>query len=300
MTAVAAGSATIYAAAGDKKASCSVTVNKKTVDVTGISLDRTSVTLTEGQETTLVATVMPSNATDKTVSWSSSNSGVATVNQSGVVNAVAEGSAVITASAGNYSATCTVTVQRNVIAVTSITLNKNSLTLTEGESETLTATVMPENATDKTVTWSSSNADVATVDQSGKVTAVAAGSATIYAAAGDKKASCTVTVNKKTVDVTSITLDKTCASMSPGQTITLTATVKPDNATDKTVTWTSTNPGAATVDQNGKVTAVAEGTAIIKAEAGGLTATCEITVEPPGTEGGDAGAEGFDNQEVEW
>jgi uncharacterized protein YjdB len=138
------------------------------------------------------------------------------------------------------------------------------------------------------------------VDQNGRVTAVSAGSATIYASAGDKKASCTVTVNKKTVDVTSITLDKTSASMTPGQTITLTATVKPDNATDKTVTWTSTNPGVATVDQNGKVTAVAEGTAIIKAEAGGLTATCEITVEPPGTEGGDAYMEGFDNQEVEW
>ena len=109
------------------------------------------------------------------------------------MTAVAEGTATITAKAGEKTATCTVTVKKKVISVTSITLSKTALTLTEGDTETLTATVKPDNATDKSVTWSSSNPSVATVDN-GKVTAVAEGTATITAKAGEKTATCTVRV----------------------------------------------------------------------------------------------------------
>ena len=278
VTAVKEGSATITAKAGDKSATCSVTVAKKVVAVTSVSLDKTSLSLTEGDSATLTATVKPDNATNKTVNWSSSNTAVATVDANGKVTAVKEGSATITAKAGDKSATCSVTVAKKVVAVTSVSLNKTSLSLTEGDTATLTATVKPDNATNKTVTWSSSNTAVATVDASGKVTAVKEGSATITAKAGDKTATCAVTVAAKVIAVTSVTLDKTSLSLTEGDSATLTATVKPDNATNKTVTWSSSNTAVATVDANGKVTAVKEGSATITAKAGDKSATCTVTV----------------------
>ncbi len=279
VSAVAEGTATITAKAGDKTATCSVTVTKKVVAVESVTLDKSSLELNEGETATLTATVKPDNASDKTVTWSSSKTSVATVDANGKVTAVAEGTATITAKAGNKSATCSVTVTKNVVAVESITLDKSSLELNEGETATLVATVKPDNATNKTVTWSSSRTSVATVDANGKVTAVAEGSATITAKAGDKTATCSVTVKKNTVAVESVTLDKSSLELTEGETATLTATVKPDNATNKTVTWSSDKTSVATVDANGKVTAVAEGTATITAKAGDKTATCSVTVK---------------------
>ena len=279
VSAVAEGTATITAKAGDKTATCSVTVTKKVVAVESVTLDKSSLELTEGETATLTATVKPDNASDKTVTWSSSKTSVATVDANGKVTAVAEGNATITAKAGNKSATCSVTVTKNVVAVESITLDKSSLELNEGETATLVATVKPDKATNKTVTWSSSRTSVATVDANGKVTAVAEGTATITAKAGDKTATCSVTVKKNTVAVESVTLDKSSLELTEGETATLTATVKPDNATNKTVTWTSSSSSIATVDQNGKITAVSEGTATITAKAGDKTATCSVTVK---------------------
>jgi uncharacterized protein YjdB len=279
VTAVKAGSATITAKAGDKTATCSVTVEKLVIPVSSISLNKTSLTLTEGESETLTATVNPDNATDKKVSWSSSNTKIATVDSDGKVTAVKAGSATITAKAGDKTATCMVTVEKLVIPVSSVSLNKTSLTLTEGENETLTATVGPDNATDKTVTWSTSDASVATVDQSGRVTAVKAGSATITAKAGDKTATCSVTVEKLVIPVSSVSLNKTSLTLTEGESETLTATVDPDNATDKKVSWSSSNTKIATVDSNGKVTAVKAGTVTITAKAGDKTATCAVTVE---------------------
>ena len=278
VSAVAEGTATITAKAGDKTATCSVTVTKKVVAVESVTLDKSSLELNEGETATLAATVKPDNASDKTVTWSSSKTSVATVDASGKVTAVAEGNATITAKAGNKSATCSVTVTKNVVAVESITLDKSSLELNEGETATLVATVKPDNATNKTVTWSSSRTSVATVDANGKVTAVAEGTATITAKAGDKTATCSVTVKKNVIAVESVTLDITSTILNTGETLTLTATVKPDNATDKTVTWSSSNSSVATVDANGKVTAVAQGTAIVTAKAGDKTATCTVIV----------------------
>ncbi len=172
-----------------------------TVDVTGISLDKPTLGLTAGGDTaTLTATVSPDTATDKTVTWTSSDTSVATV-ADGVVIPVAAGTATITATAGGKTATCTVTVEPATVAVTGVSLNKTSIVLlTNGQNtETLTATVKPDDATDKTVTWTSSDESVATVDQNGKVTAIATGTATITAKAGDKTASCTVFVNKVTI-----------------------------------------------------------------------------------------------------
>ena len=181
-------------------AECFVTV-RDFQPVTGITLSQTSLTLTLPSSTTktLTATVTPSNATNKNVTWSSSSTSIATVDQTGKVTAVAAGSCTITATAEDGSgvkATCAVTVTQ---LVTSITLSQTSLTLTlpSSTSKTLTATVSPTNATNKSVTWSSSSTSIATVDQSGKVTAVAEGSCTITCTAKDGsgvKATCSVTV----------------------------------------------------------------------------------------------------------
>ncbi|MDR3236422.1 MAG: Ig-like domain-containing protein [Prevotellaceae bacterium] len=160
------------------------------VAVTGISLDKTTLALAIGEEYNLTATVTPANATDKTVTWQTSDPTKATV-LDGKVIAVAEGTATITAKAGDKTATCVVTVVPDPIAVTGISLDKTTLTLLIGEEYTFTATVLPDNATDKTVTWQTSDANKTTVED-GKVTAIAAGTATITAKAGNKTATCTV------------------------------------------------------------------------------------------------------------
>lgn len=253
-----------------------------TTEVTSVSLDATEATLAVGNTKTLVATVLPENATDKTVTWTSSDETVATVDENGKVTAVAEGTAIITATAGDKSVTCTVTV--TPVLVSSITLNKTTASVNVGGTTTLTATVTPSNAADKTVTWSSSDTEVATVSTSGMVTGVKAGTATITATAHDGSgvtATCAVTVSN--VAVTSVTLNKATLSLTKGSTETLTATVSPSNSTDKMVTWTSSNTAVATVDSNGKVTAVGGGSAMITATAGGKSATCAVTVTVPVT-----------------
>ena len=275
VTAIKEGTSTITASAGEKSASCTVTVNKKVIAVTSVTLDQTALFLTEGETSSLVATVLPTDATDKNVTWSSSDSSVATVSE-GTVTAIKEGTATITASAGEKSATCAVTVNKKVIAVTSITLDKTELSLTEEESSTLVATVLPMDATDKTVMWNSSDSSVASVSD-GTVTAIKEGTATITASAGEKSASCTVTVNKKVIAVTSVTLDQTTLSLTEGETSTLMATVLPTDATDKTVTWSSSDSSVASVS-DGTVTAIKEGAATIIASAGGKSATCNVTV----------------------
>ena len=173
-----------------------------------------------------------------------------------------------------------------IYKVTKVELDKTSLELTEGGTAQLTATVKPDDATNKNVTWSSDDTSVATVDATGKVTAVSAGTATITVTTVDqsKTATCEVTVTAATVPVTGVTLSQNEAHLYYNRTpntLTLTATVAPDNATNQAVTWTSSNPSVATVE-NGVVTAVAPGTAVITVttQDGNHTATCTVTVRP--------------------
>ncbi len=248
------------------------------VKVTGISVNPTSLSLVEGETGSLTATVSPSDADDKTVIWDSSDKSVASV-VNGKVTALKAGSANITAKSvdGGFTASCSVSVSAKTVDVASISLSKEELTLKEGDSETITATVKPDDATDKTVTWTSSDPSVATVD-GGKIEAVKEGTATVTAKAGDKTATCKVTVDKKVIAVESVELDKTEVELTEGDSVTLTATVKPDDATDKTVTWTSSNPSVATVDK-GKIEAVKEGTATITAKTGEKSAACTVIVK---------------------
>ena len=168
-----------------------------------------------------------------------------------------------------------------IIHVVSVSLDKTSSSLKVGETVTITASVSPDDATEKTVTWSTTDATVATVSN-GVVTAKAVGNTTITAKAGDKTAICIITVEP--ILVTGVSLDKASLNMVEGETATLMVTVKPDNATNKTVNWSSSNNDVATVDQSGKVSAVRKGETTITVTTidGGKFTTCLVIVASDG------------------
>ncbi|MBD5369380.1 MAG: leucine-rich repeat protein [Bacteroides sp.] len=280
VTAVTVGETIVTATASNGvKAECKVTVIP--VVATGLEMSVTEMDLFVGASNELDAIIEPENTTDKTVTWSSSDEAIVTVDSEGNVTALAVGTATITATSHNgLTATCVVTVKP--IAAEGVTLDHDTLELTEGDTETLTATVIPETTTDKTVTWTSSNVAVVTVDENGFVTAVAEGEATITAACGDVKAECAVTVSKKVIPAEGITLSSESEKLTIGDTVELTATVSPEGVTDPTVTWNSSDDAVATVE-NGLVTAVAEGEATITATCGDVKAECAVIVSAPTT-----------------
>ena len=287
VTAKAAGTATITATADGKSASCKVTVNGQpaTVPVQSVELNQTTLELKAGNTATLTATVSPEGATNKDVTWTSDKPEIAAV-EGGKVTAVNEGTAIITAKAGDKTATCTVTVTKADVAVESVTLDKTSLDLKTGDNTTLTATVNPESATNKDVTWISDKPEIAAVE-GGTVTAKAEGTATITVTTidGGKIATCKVTVTPKTVPVSGIQVQG-AASIYVGDTTKLTATITPDGASNKAVTWDSQNKGIATVDQQGNVKALKAGTATITATAqdgSGISGSCVVTVQQADT-----------------
>ena len=187
--------------AGSDTAEISVTQDGKKgkyVAVESVSLSPTELTLTEGENASLSYTFSPSNVSVKDVTWETSNSSIATVSQYGRVVANAKGTALITITTtdGNKTASCVVTVKEKVIPVSSVSLSKTSLLMVKDETEALTATVLPINATDQSVIWFSNNSSVATVSSSGIVTAKKAGLASITAQAGGIMVSCSVSVQE--------------------------------------------------------------------------------------------------------
>lgn len=249
-----------------------------TIEPTAIKLDQDKVTLGVGETATLKATIEPEEATNKNVTWSSSDDTTVTV-EDGVVTGKKVGTAIITAETSNgLKATAEVIVKE--IAVTKVTLSETTATMTIGGELELTATIEPKNATDQRLTWSSSDTGVATVDSNGKVTAKAAGTATITAtAASGITAACEITVSDEVIEVTAVTLDKTEATIKVGKSLQLTATIEPSGATDQRLEWTSTDSDIAIVT-DGRVTGVAPGEVIITVKTtNGKTATCTITVE---------------------
>ena len=285
VTAVKAGSATITVTTtdGSKTATCSVTVTSKTISVTGVTLDKTEMELTEGESAQLKATVSPGDASDKSVKWTSSDEKVATVDNAGKVTAVAPGTVKITVKTtdGNKETSCSITVSADKIPVEEVSLDKNEVEIIMGESAQLTATVTPEDATDKSVAWSSSDESIATVDETGKVTALKVGSATIKVKTtdGGKEASCDVTVTP--IPVEGVTIEPSQVEIKEGETVQLKATVNPEGA-DQEVEWTSSDCDIATVDKNGFVTSIKPGTVYIVVRSKAYTdkqASCEVIVK---------------------
>ena len=181
------------------------------------------------------------------------------------------------------------------IPVTSVTLAPETLSIEEGKTAGLTATISPANATTQQHSWASENGKIAKAYgetlNTAKVTAIGVGKTTITYTIGGKEASCEVTVTPRTISVESITLNKTQLSLVKGATETLAATVLPTTATDKTVIWESSDTAVATV-KDGIVTAVAAGNATITAKAGEKTATCAVTVTNPSNSGSSSGGGG--------
>ena len=250
------------------------------IKVTGITVNPTSLYLDVGETGSLTATVSPKDAENQTVIWFVADGSVVSLSN-GTVTALKAGNTTVTAKSddGGYTATCSVIVNNKAVSISSITISPSTLVLKEGESSSLTATVSPADATDQTIIWASSNTSIATV-RDGNVTAVAEGSATITAKAGDKSAACEVTVKKAIVAVESVSLDRSSLELIEGETATLVATVKPDKATNKTVTWSSNNTTVATVSSSGVVTAKAAGSATITVTSndGGKKAKCSVSV----------------------
>ncbi|CEN46967.1 hypothetical protein CCAND95_800001 [Capnocytophaga canis] len=288
VTGVASGTVYITATTEDSKktASCKVTVSKKVITVAYVSLDNETITLLEGDTKTLVATVSPTNATNKKITWTTTDKTIATVDANGKVTAITAGVVSITATTedGGKKASCRVTVEKNIVAVTNVSIQPESIVLAIGNQRQLSATVSPTNATNKKVTWTSADPSIATVTASGKVTGVASGTVYITATTedGGKKASCKVTV-ESVIAVTNVSIQPETITLPVGDELQLTATVSPTNATNKKVTWTTANAGIAKVDNHGKVTGVASGTVYITAttEDGGKTATCKVSVTTP-------------------
>lgn len=278
VTALKAGSTQIRVTSfeGGFQAVCNLTVKQH---VTGLDLSASTLTINLGQTVTMTATVLPSDASDKSVTWTSSNSDIVSVTQNGSVTANAMGEAEITATSndGGFSKTCKVTVVEPLVPATSLTLTPKTMSLNIGESGSLELQILP-NDCNEILEWKSSDPSVATVN-AGDITALAAGTTTITVRGSNTSASATVTVIDPYA-VTGVTLDRTTLSLEMGETATLVATVLPEEARDKTVTWSSGNTAVATVDQQGKITTVSPGTAqiTVTTKDGSFSASCALTV----------------------
>lgn len=247
------------------------------IAVTSVVLSQATAEMIIGETVQLKETVLPNNATDKTVTWASSKQSVASVSDSGLITAISEGVTSIVATAGGVSASCQVTVLKGFVEVTSVRLNATTLNLKEDEQATLEATVLPEDATNQHVEWSSSEPSVASV-LNGIVYAHKNGTSTISAKSGKHSATCVVNVRPKAIVVSEIMLNENKLVLIEGEEAILEATVKPDNATDKTIVWTSSDESVAKVSSSGKVSAIASGAAIITAKSGEKQAVCLVEV----------------------
>lgn len=258
-------------------ASCTVNV---TNPVVALTLDRISAELMVGQQITLQATCTPSNADNINVSWSSNNEDIASVNN-GVVIAKGLGDAIITASSVNgIEATCKITVVPT--PVTSLSLNTTSVDLVKDATYQLTCSITPEDATNKGLVWTSLNSGVASVNESGLVTAMSTGTTTIIVSSASNSeitASCTFNV---TTPVTAIKLDHGVLEMFVEDAIQLKATCMPSDADNANVVWSTTNGEIAIVSQAGYITAKNEGDVTIAAtttDGTNLSASCWIHVK---------------------
>ena len=290
ITALAPGNATITVTTvdGEFTASTNVVVKSTSIPVESVHLSKTEATLDVDATLVLTATVSPSNATDKNLTWTSSQPAVAEVNASGKVTAYAPGTTTITAHAVNgKSASCVVTVKAPIVEVESIQLSQNTAELEVGERLTLTATLSPKNATDRTVTWTSDQKTIVGVDSSGVVTALAPGEAVVTArSANGKTATCLIRVESQDIPVKVLKIAPYSVRLATGMSIDLSIEVTPKNATNQNVSWRSTNPSVATVDQNGHAITKTPGTTRIYATAkdgSGVTCYRTITVYPPVT-----------------
>ncbi|WP_312644467.1 Ig-like domain-containing protein [Hydrogenoanaerobacterium sp.] len=294
VTAKGKGTATITATTkdGGKTAKCTVTVTDKGIVLEDVTITDPPSIMEVGKTYTFKAFTTPDNATNVTYEWSVDNSNIATINKtSGVLTAKAAGNVKVTVTAKSGGVTKTdydtIKVIDKIVPVTNVTLDQTSLTLNAGESKQLVATVTPSNATNAKVSWKSDNKEI-TVDKNGLVAVSASitkdvtATITVTTEDGSKKATCKVTgkysAPPATVEPSEVQLSESNLTLKAGETAQLVATVLPENAADRSVTWSSSDDAIATV-VGGKVTAVSAGSATITVKTkNGKTATCKINV----------------------
>ncbi len=266
---------------------CNVTVNAPDVPVTGITLDKTEMTLEEGQTGTITASIIPENATNKQFRWSSDNAEVIKLvsaeNGTLTIQALSEGEATLTATTedGSHTASCKVTVTAIPPEEISMQLDKSNETIAKGETVDITATM---TGMDQNINWESSNTVIAKITKTDNntitITGAQAGKATITATTedGDYTATCEINV---VYPVTGVTLTEETETVTVGSKTLLTSVLEPINATNQNIIWSSNNDAIATVDEYGIVEGLEAGNTTITAttEDGNYQATCEVTVE---------------------
>ena len=286
VSAISEGLSTITASAGGKTATCSIRVKKKTIEVTAVELNKSEIALTVGGSETLTATVKPDDATDKSVTWATSDATIANVDN-GKVSAKKEGEAIVIATAGSKTATCKVVVTK--IPVEFVTLDRTTVKLGTGQTATLVATVSPSNASYKQVTWSSSDESVASIDEKGNVTALKKGETTILASADGKTASCTVSVY---TSVQSVSIEQSELKLVIGNTFKFVGFINPHDAdVQGEITWKSSEETVASINNEGLVTAIKEGEVSISFSVDGKSATCIVKCEKASGSNEDMGSE---------
>lgn len=265
-------------------ASCKVTVGNYSLKVRSISITTKYSYMNVGASQNLYVVFEPSNASDRTISWSSSNSSVVSVDASGKITALNPGSAIITAKSrdGGYTSSATIEVggNTNIIDVSSIGFNKSIYEVGINSTAQSIINYNPSNATYKAVTFVSSNPSVATVDENGLIKGISAGNTVITATTKHGNAKATVNVRVKNIPASSVSLNQTEVSLNKNGIFTLSAQVNPNNASDKTVNYSSNNNNVAVVDKYGTITAKESGTAIITVtpNGGGASSTCIVRV----------------------
>lgn len=276
ITALKPGVVTIIANCNGKIATATINVKSP---LTGIEIVGGDRELLPGQKENLSVSYKPEDTTDsKTISWKVDNSNIVSIDAKGTITANKPGTAIVTAKCGEFTSEIKVTVPE--IHTEKIAFENEKVTLTKNESMNAKILYYPDNTTDdRTVTWSSEDETVATVDNNGKITAIGGGTTRIKAQVGEKEAYCEVNV---VIPLTGIKLNAETLQINKGNSSNLEVIYNEEDTTDdKTVTWTSLNETVATVDENGKVTAVGVGTAIIKAQVGNYVVTCTVNVKVP-------------------
>ncbi|MEG1925858.1 MAG: Ig-like domain-containing protein [Ruthenibacterium sp.] len=298
VTAKSVGTANITATSkSNKSAKSSRTVTVTSNEVVDITLSAYDVSIVKGDSTTIYAAVVPNDALDKNITWTSGNNSVATVSN-GTIKGLKVGSTTITARASNgIQKTCSVSVVTDAVDVTVVRLHPSAYTMDIGESSRVSVEISPYNATNHNITWTSSNSSVATVDN-GVVTAVNGGSARITATAHNGvSAFYDVSVKPKEserIDVTSVQLSTPSATLTVGDNFSLVATIEPTNASDLGILWSSSDSNVVSLTHGGDIKAVGAGVATVTATShNGITAPCVITVNAAPTQPAETGVAGF-------
>ena len=267
-----------------KTATCTVEVVNDSVDVKKINLSVPKNTITVGSVTQVKAKVEPSNATNRELIWTSSDKSIATVDSNGIVKGIKSGTVTITAKTkdGKVVASTKITVKVPAPVIENIKFSQDNISIKKDDTLGLTVIVTPSELSSSKLTWKSSDESIVTVDESGKIKGISVGTATITVTSSNgKTATCKVNVTEEAIEVQEIVLTPLEKTIGNGRTTQVIADIKPENATNRELVWTSSDPSVATVDANGVVKGIKDGIVTITAKTkdGKVVASTKIIID---------------------